>query len=108
MRHQVVSQDWLTATATADRIVMNPPFEHGQDMEHVRHAFAQLKPGGRLVSVVSRGSVTNSQSAATAFQEWLRSTGASVYPNPEGSFASGFRPTGVATSLVVIDKPQAC
>jgi 16S rRNA G1207 methylase RsmC len=27
-------------------IVMNPPFEAGQDIEHVLHAYAALRPGG--------------------------------------------------------------
>ena len=36
-----------------DRIVMNPPFEAGQDIDHVRHAFQFLKDGGRLVSIMS-------------------------------------------------------
>ena len=32
--------------AIYDRILMNPPFEHGQDVDHVEHAFNLLKPGG--------------------------------------------------------------
>ena len=36
-----------------DRIVMNPPFSNDLDIEHVRKAFTHLKPGGRLVAIVS-------------------------------------------------------
>jgi hypothetical protein len=31
---------------TFDRVVMNPPFCRGSDIEHVKHAFGMLKPGG--------------------------------------------------------------
>src|SRR4051794_285291 len=38
-----------------DRIVMNPPFDHGSDIEHIRHAMKYLKPGGRLVAICANG-----------------------------------------------------
>jgi hypothetical protein len=38
-----------------DRVVMNPPFDHGADIKHVEHARKFLKPGGRLVAVVANG-----------------------------------------------------
>jgi phospholipid N-methyltransferase len=50
--------DFLTMNGelgTFDRIVMNPPFDHGSDIEHVRHAYAKLKPGGRLVAICANG-----------------------------------------------------
>jgi 16S rRNA G1207 methylase RsmC len=34
----------------SDRIVMNPPFDHGADTKHVEHALEMLADGGRLVS----------------------------------------------------------
>jgi hypothetical protein len=30
---------------------MNPPFGRGADIEHIRHAYRKLKPGGQLVAV---------------------------------------------------------
>jgi predicted RNA methylase len=36
-----------------DACVMNPPFNKRQDVDHVTRAFSLLRPGGRLVSVVS-------------------------------------------------------
>ena len=36
-----------------DRILMNPPFEKLQDIDHVRHCFDQLKEGGVLVAVMA-------------------------------------------------------
>ena len=38
-----------------DRIVMNPPFANGQDLNHIRHALTFLKPGGRLVAICCNG-----------------------------------------------------
>jgi len=37
-----------------DCVVMNPPFNKGLDIKHVKHALKFLKPDGVLVSVVSR------------------------------------------------------
>ena len=31
------------------RIIMNPPFSHGQDIRHILRAFSLLRPGGVLV-----------------------------------------------------------
>lgn len=43
---------------TFDRIVMNPPFDHGADIKHIEQARAKLKPGGWLVAICAeaRGS----------------------------------------------------
>lgn len=38
-----------------DRIVMNPPFERGSDIEHIQHARSFLAPGGRLVAICANG-----------------------------------------------------
>lgn len=86
-----------------DRVIMNPPFEGGQDMEHVRHAFGLLKPGGRLVAITSPAPYFHSTKKAQAFREWLDSMGATYEPNPEGSFKESG--TGVSTYTLTIDKP---
>jgi phospholipid N-methyltransferase len=38
-----------------DKILMNPPFDHGSDVKHVEHALSMLKSGGRLVAVMAYG-----------------------------------------------------
>ncbi len=38
-----------------DRIVMNPPFDHGADIRHILHAEKMLAPGGKLVGLCSGG-----------------------------------------------------
>lgn len=98
--------DFLSHAGQYDRIVMNPPFENRQDVQHVQHAYQQLKPGGRLVAVMSSGPFHGSQKRDEEFRNWLNSVGAEIVDNPEGSFAGSdaFRKTGVNTKMVVIDR----
>lgn len=106
--HNVVGGDFDTYEAPAggyDRVVMNPPFS--RDAEHVRRAFDMLAPGGRVVAIVSRGLAQRSDRRAAGFREWVGEHGGVMTDLPEGSFKSAFRPTGVATILVVLDKDSA-
>lgn len=86
-----------------DRIVMNPPFENFQDIDHVKHAYELLKPGGKLVAIMGAG-VKNSRKKAVEFREWLDDMGTYIEDLPEGSFKTSERPTGVATVMVTIEK----
>lgn len=104
--HKVIGDDFLQHKGAYDRIVMNPPFEQGQDMEHVMHAYGLLKPGGRLVAIMSEGSFFRSDKKATAFREWLEDVVGESEKLPDKSFYSSERPTGVSTRLVVIDKAE--
>ena len=54
-----------------DRVVMNPPFEQGQDAAHVRRAFEMLKPGGRLVAIMSPGPFFRERRADRECLAWL-------------------------------------
>ena len=87
-----------------DRIYMNPPFEEGQDIDHVRHAYSLLVKGGQMVSVMSTGAFYRSDHKATAFRKWLEEAGGQTYDLPEGSFKESG--TGVNTVLVVICKSE--
>ena len=85
-----------------ERILMNPPFEKLQDIDHVMHAIKMLKPGGRLVSIMSPGPFFRTDNKSTAFRNWLyEETEHQVIDLPPGAFkASG---TGVASKMVVIE-----
>ena len=89
-----------------DRIVMNPPFSDGRDIQHVRHAYSLLKPGGRLVALMSESAFTNQNKRATEFREWLESVGGTEEKLPEGSFMDPSLPvnTGANARMVVIEK----
>lgn len=86
----------------ADRVLMNPPFEKGQDMEHARKAFAALKPGGRLVAVMSPGPFFRNDRKATEFRQWFQSYGGRKQDIPAGTFKTSG--TSVASVLAVIDR----
>lgn len=102
---QVFCRDFLEHDLKYDRIVMNPPFEHCQDIDHVLHAYSLLNPGGRLVSIMSEGPFFRKSRKETEFREWLAGE---VYGGtqqlPSGAFAKTITPTGVATRIVMIDK----
>ncbi len=90
-----------------DRIVMNPPFSKGRDIQHVQHAYSLLKPGGRLVAIMGEGAFFQSNSAAEGFRAWLDDLGATSERLPENSFMDAALPvnTAVNARMVVIDKP---
>lgn len=55
---EIVQGDFLEQNGNLgkfDRVVMNPPFENGADIKHIRHALTFLKPGGKLVALCANG-----------------------------------------------------
>lgn len=86
-----------------DRIIMNPPFENLQDIDHVRHAFDLLNAGGRVVAIMSANK-EGDRDKVKEFREFVEEFG-SMYKNEPDAFKSAFRPTGVNTVTVVLDKP---
>jgi hypothetical protein len=93
--------------AVYDRVLMNPPFADGAEIDHVRHAHELLAPAGRLVSVMSEGPFFRSDAKSTQFRTWLDEVRGTSEPLPSGAFAGNeaFRQTAVRTRLVVINKP---
>ncbi len=75
-----------------DRIVMNPPFDHGSDLEHIRHAFTKLKPGGRLVAICANGPRQRDELGEIC-STWI--------DLPPGSFKE--QGTNVNAAIVVLD-----
>lgn len=92
-----------------DRILMNPPFSDGRDIQHVRHAYGLLKPGGRLVAIMGESAFTNQNKRATEFREWLESVGGTDEKLAEGTFNDPSMPvnTGANARMVVIEKGAA-
>lgn len=87
------------------KIVMNPPFEKQADIDHVLHAYNNfLKPGGKLVAIMSASIKWRENKKTIAFRELIESVNGDIIDNPEGSFkVSG---TMVNTIIVVMDKPE--
>lgn len=90
----VKHSDFLTLNGELgkfDRIVMNPPFERGADIQHILHAKHMLNDGGRLVAICAGG--PRQREALACLGEWI--------DLPAGSFkASG---TNVNAAIVVIE-----
>lgn len=102
-------QDFLTCNGELglfDRVVMNPPFEKGQDVAHVLHAFRHLKDGGRLVAVMSGGVTFRSGRKYDEFRQFVDREVGEFVELPSGAFSGSdaFRQTGVSAQLLVIDK----
>lgn len=99
----VVNTDFLSYKESGfDKIIMNPPFENNQDIEHINHAYTLLNPGGRLVAIMAN---RVGQNRAKSFFDFVDKYGY-YEKNAEGAFKSAFRPTGVNTITVVLDKPD--
>lgn len=85
-----------------DRIIANPPFRNGQDVDHVHHMYDLLKSGGTLVTVMSPAWRYRTDRKHAEFRGWLKQLDHDVEDLPEGTFkASG---TNIRTVLVKIRK----
>lgn len=89
-----------------DRILMNPPFEKGQDAIHIQHAFSLLRPGGKLVAIAGEGIFFRNDKIAVGFRDFLEKHDGYSERLPQDAFngKDAFRKTGVATRLVVLEK----
>lgn len=79
-------------------IAMNPPFERAADIEHVKHAFDLLEPGGTLTAIMSAGTFYRSDKKAVDFRAWL----AQFHPDQEDLPAGTFKQSGTNVSSVWI------
>lgn len=70
-----------------DVVLMNPPFAKQADIAHVLHAATFLKPGGRLVSVMSAGVLFRENRQTVAFRAWVDDHDGEFIPLPDGAFA---------------------
>lgn len=105
--YRILGEDFLgpAGAETAglyDRVIMNPPFNGGVDLLHVRAAYDSLRDFGRLVGVMSGGVLFRQDKATTAFRAWLRDRDGAIHGLPEGSFRESG--TGVNTAVVVVQK----
>lgn len=100
----VVEGDFLAMTpsdlGTFDRVAMNPPFGKRADIAHVRHALSFLRPGGRLVAIMSAGVAYRDDRLARDFRAIVEERGGEILDNPDGSFIESG--TGVRTVTVTM------
>jgi type I restriction-modification system DNA methylase subunit len=102
--------DFLDYEQKVDRIVMNPPFEHGQDIDHIRHAYDLLNPEGRMVTIVSEGPFFRQGKKEEDFRYWIYELGYLAHEIQLGAGAftgkESFRQTGIATRILIIEKDE--
>lgn len=87
-----------------DRVVMNPPFARQADIEHVEHALHFLRPGGRLVSIMSASVGFRLNQRSALFRLTVSRLGGTISPLPPGSFRSSG--TDVNAVIVTIQNHQ--
>lgn len=99
--YEVIEQDFLTFTGKFDRIIMNPPFERQQDIDHVLHAFELLKTDGVLVSIMASGALFRENKKTKQFRELLETHGNHIELEEKSFKESG---TCVNTIMVILEK----
>lgn len=95
--------DFMQYTLTGfAQVYMNPPFENGQDMDHVMHAYDLLAAGGTLISVMGEGAFFRTDRKANDFRTWRVKVNARDASLPDGAFKESG--TGVKTRLLWVRK----
>lgn len=78
------------------------PFEEGQDIDHIRHAYGMLNERGCLVGIMSEGPFFREDRKSVAFRAWLQQVDGWTHRLPVETFrASGAE---VHSRIVVIWK----
>ncbi|HMN10958.1 MAG TPA: class I SAM-dependent methyltransferase [Bellilinea sp.] len=100
--------DFLTFKRPVDVIIANPPFRNNfQDIDHFKHAWEILNPGGRMAFILHEYSAFPKLSYGKPYEftRFLKEIKARGVKNPPGSFANAERPTNTGTSMVWVEKP---
>lgn len=79
-------------------VVMNPPFGDQADVRHVMHATKFLRPGGRLVAIMSAGVTFRSDRMSTEFRAFVESRGGTIEELP----ADSFKESGTKVNAVLV------
>jgi predicted RNA methylase len=85
-----------------DGVVMNPPFENQQDIDHVLKAFECLKPGGHLVAIMSPSAFFRTNRKSEQFREWFDGNNGHKIDLDAGAFKESG--TNVSTVLISVEK----
>jgi hypothetical protein len=104
--HEVEFRDFLEYQGKYDVVLMNPPFEQGADIDHVRHAYSLTNPGGRVIAIMSEGPFFRQDKKSEEFRAWLEENDAETEKLPPDTFngVDAFRQTGVQTRLVMLER----
>lgn len=102
----VICADFLSVEPDPryDAVVMNPPFTMCQDIVHVGHALDFVKPGGRLVAILSASAFERDTARHRGFKAKL-----APYPYTTVDIEAGaFKAAGtmIATTLLTLHKEK--
>lgn len=105
--NRLYQRDFLTLspeeTGLFDRIVMNPPFDDGRDIDHVRHALRFLKPGGLLVSIMIASTEYREDNRTEAFREYVAGLWTDKYERQWLDLPAGsFRESGTNVNTIIL------
>jgi len=100
----IVEHDIFNHSGEYDKIIMNPPFEKGADIDHVKHCFNMLKKGGKLVSVMCEGVFFRSGKKYEDFRQWLDDNDYLGMQLDEKSFYNTITSTAVNARLICLSK----
>ena len=101
----ILGDDALSLEGQWDRILMNPPFEKGADIEHVEYAFERnLAPGGSLLAIMSESAFISVKKPVTRFWETMRPFCVLEERLPAGTFEESG--TGVNARFCIFEKPE--
>lgn len=102
--HNLIRGDFLQISPCGlyAGVVMNPPFEGGQDCEHVRHAWQFVEPGGSLVAIMGAGVTFRQDPRFASFRAWVDELGGELVDIPAGTFKESG--TGVASVMLTLCK----
>lgn len=102
----VEQADFLTVEPAQQftHVILNPPFERQQDIDHVLHAFKFLEPGGTIAAIMSIAVNFRTNSKTTQFRAFLDSMGATIRVNDKDAFKESG--TAAQTVSIVFKKPH--
>jgi predicted RNA methylase len=105
---QVVGRDFLNFTPQQpyDAVAQNPPFENSADIDHIRHAFEVVRPGGRVSSIASESTFVGESKKQKDFRNWLNELGAKIEVLPADSFLKLKPSTPFRARLISFRKPS--
>lgn len=88
-RH-VITGDFLQqpVSRTYDRALLNPPFAHQQDIQHVARAARSVRPGGVVVAIMSAGLRFRTDKVSADFRARVREARGTIDPLPDDAFAA--------------------
>lgn len=101
---KVINSDFLAVSPFPeyDRVCMNPPFAKQADIRHVVHALKFLKPGGKLISVMSASVGFRENRLTNEFRDLITERGGSIEALPEGAF----KESGTMVRTVIVTIPS--